>query len=233
MFKKARTAITFFCFLMLLFSTVTMASDDTKPYLSYHSSLSPKFSVDNYKTCNLLLKSCPTEGMFRKKSCVGAVLRNNKVCTQFKKLSEILDTQPTLLNIKNIGNLTIVNSPTIADGQDHYYIMANGVLINMNIDPRILSRSLRARYNKKTWITVNWGKPIYKVTSNNTKTVTVTVRVSDTCLACSIIGFAKIQFNFTKTNRLINVELITFSKNSALNHHHNPSSPQAPTHASP
>lgn len=182
-------------------------NNDHYPFLAHG------FNINNYEKCLVLIRHCPLNGLFQESSCVAQVLRDNKVCWQYEKLTHVLGCEPTQWSATHVKGFTIIDRYFTADGQDWYYIISKDYLIDTNIDPRSLSPALAKKYPKTSFFIVNWGKPQYGVNPDGSQRFTVILRVTDTCLACSVIGWATLEFNFTKEDVFLNSKLESFKQN--------------------
>ncbi|MES2998614.1 MAG: hypothetical protein V4700_04755 [Pseudomonadota bacterium] len=206
------------CFLLLLFSALAKADINTKN--NYYPFLAQGFNISHYQKCQSLIRQCPSEGIFPIPSCVKRVVNENKACWQFAKLLKIVDASPTTLSAKQVKEFTILDLLYTADGQHEYYILSKGNLWNTNIDPRSLSKVIAKQYKQASFFIVNWGEPKYHTNPDGSQRFTAVFRITDGCLACPVIAWPVLTFNFTKEGRFLGARLKNFkldSEASAIN----------------
>lgn len=179
----------------------------------YPDFLSSGFNINNYNQCYKLISQCPSNGLLRDKTCVDKIVSTIPVCQQFGKLAQERKIPANQISAKQMGNFTIINVTFPADGQNSYYIISpNGCFINTNIDPRKLDKSLNENYQKTNFMIVNWGEPSYQRNTDGTQTIRVTLKITDTCIACPLIGYAVINFDFDDYGKLLNQNLVSFNR---------------------
>ncbi len=202
-------------FSLILFSTTALASKPLQ--CKRYSFLTYGLNISDYAKCKMLVNQCPAQGIFPKESCVKRVIKKNpEVCAQIKKLAHTLKMPVTMITAKRAGKFSIIRATYIADGQNRYYIVSPaGCMIDTNIDPRKISPSLAKQYHKVSFLTVNWNEPKYQTHRDGSQSFEARLRVTKTCLACPIIGWAKIKFNFLKNGQLKNVTLESFKKSGS------------------
>ncbi|MBY0377380.1 MAG: hypothetical protein K2Q33_02295, partial [Gammaproteobacteria bacterium] len=108
-----------------------------------------------------------------------------------------------------------------ADGQFQYYIISpKGQIIDTRMDPRQYSSILKMQYPNKDLIISNVDPIQFKGKVDKPMTFIATVKVSDGCVACAILGYATSRFIFKKNGELQTIRLISFSKqeNAQLAH---------------
>jgi hypothetical protein len=173
--------------------------------------LAQGFNFSNYKHCQTLIHQCPASGPLPDSSCAEKVSKKNRVCKQTRELSKKIGMPITVLEAKQLANFIIVTVYFLADGQEQSYIITpQSCLIDTNIDPRKFSKDFAKKYRNTSFFIVNWGKPHYQIHSNGTQSFRVLLRLTNTCLACSVIGFAEVRFNFAKDGKLIGIALESF-----------------------
>lgn len=198
MFKKI-------AYLLFLFSALAKA--DIKSHEHYYSFLSQGFNMNNYQQCNKLIQSCPAD-IFPDASCVEKIFQTKNVCQQFRKLTDIIGK--TLITVKQIASFSLITENFPADGQNNYYILSKGYLIDTNIDPRELDASLAKKYKKTPFFIVNWGEPQYQNNKKGLQSFMVVLDVTDHCLACPRIALATIEFKFNNIGDYLGPQLKSF-----------------------
>lgn len=197
-------------FSALLLFIVSVSANALQPTCKKYSFLSGGFNIDNYKTCRALIQKCPTNGVLPETVCVNRVIVNNKVCNQFRSLAKALEMPVSVITVRKKSNYRIVNVTYIADGQHQYYLISpKGCMINTKIDPREIDKALAEKYKDTKFLVVNWRQPIYKKTADGV-TFLVPLRITDTCLACKVIGFATIKYKFDKKGNFLKASLDKF-----------------------
>lgn len=135
------------------------------------------------------------------------------VCQQTNRLAKQLNMPLSTISAEKVGEYTLITVYFIADGQQQYYIIApDDSVINTLVDPRKVSKSLAKRYKNADFMLVNWDAPKYQAGANGQSSFVSQVRVTKTCLACEVIGFAKIKFDFSAQGHLSNVSLVSFGE---------------------
>ncbi len=192
-------------YLLFLFSIVAKA--DIKSHERYYAFLSQGFNIHNYQQCDKLIQSCPID-IFPDANCVEKIFQTKDVCQQFRKLTDILDS--TLITVKQIADFSLITEEFVADGQNNYYILSKGYLINTNVDPRELDVSLAKKYKKTPFFIVNWGEPQYQKNRDGSQSFLAQLKITDGCLACSSIALATIEFKFNQSGNFIDRKLKDF-----------------------
>jgi len=197
-----------FVYLLFLFSVVAKAEIKHEKYYSF---LSQGFNIHNYQQCNKLIQSCPVD-IFPDGDCVEKILQTKEVCQQFAKLTDALGT--TFITIKQIADFSLITEELLADGQNSYYILSNGYLINTNIDPRELDASLAKKYKKTSFFIANWGEPQYQKHKEGSQSFLAELKITEGCLACPSIALATIEFKFSKIGDYLGPQLKKFQLTS-------------------
>lgn len=203
--RPLRRSFQKFCFSLLFFPILAMADINTGR--NYYPFLAQGFNITNYQKCMRLTWQCPLQGNFPDESCIMQIMHANKVCEQLEKLSQMLPFTPTA---KQVKGFTVLDLFYIGDGQHAYYIISKGSLINTTIDPRTLNKVLAKKYKKVSFFIVNWAEPKYHVNPDGSQRFTVILRINKDCLACSVIGWATLAFNFTKEGHFLGAKLKDF-----------------------
>lgn len=198
MFKKV-------IYLLFLFSVVAKA--DIKSHEPYYPFLSKGFNIHNYQRCHHLIQSCPVS-IFPDARCLKKVLQTNQVCQQFAKLTDALDNP--LITVKQIANFSLITENFPADGQNSYYILSKGYLINTNVDPRELDVNLTKKYKKTSFFIVNVDEPPYQKNKDGSQSFLAKLKITKDCLACTNIAFAIIEFKFNQFDDFIDTQLKSF-----------------------
>jgi len=183
--------------LLLLFSSLALAKPAT--YSQHHDFLVGGFNISHYQQCKALLKKCYVGGFWPKVSCVKPILARNKVCKQYQQLLKVVGMSTYTVFLEKMGNLTLLRMFFMADGQNWYKVMTpKGNIIDTQIDPRKLDKSLATKYHKTSFMIADEEKPKYTLNANGSQTIITIFDVQNTCLACETIGTAKIKFQFSK-----------------------------------
>lgn len=170
------------------------------------------FNLENYTNCQALIKQCPPDGLMPNESCVRKVVEKNISCRQLNALVNVIDATPVTISAEQAGKIILVTQYFMADGQESYYLISSqACLITTNIDPRDLSASLKKRYKDTAFMAINYGKPTSQIHSDKSQSFIATLKVTKTCLACDIIGWAKIKFDFMENGHLEEINLESFN----------------------
>lgn len=196
-------------YLLWLFSAVAKA--DIKSHEQYYSFLSQGFNFHNYQQCNKLILSCPGDA-FPDADCVEKILQTKEVCQQFAKLTGVVGDQ--FITVKQFGKFSLIIQTFFGDGQNSYYILSNGYLIKIYVDPRDLDASLKKKYKNTAFFIVNWGEPRYQKNTDGSKNFLAKFFINDGCLACPSIAFATIEFRFSKIGDYLGPKLKSFKLTS-------------------
>jgi len=195
-------------FISLLFPSLMHAA--VAPICKPLPFLKGGFQAEKYKRCTTLMNQCPASGALPSADCAKEVGKD-AACNQLNKLAEALGTSITQIAMKQINAFRIVGIYFPADGQNHYFILTpKNCLVDTIIDPRKLDKSLEAKYPKTSFIIVNWNEPQFKK-SNDAENFTAVLKITDTCMACKVIGWATLKFNFDKNGNYVSVDLVNFS----------------------
>lgn len=196
----------------LIFASSAMATEDIAQFCQQPSFLSDGFDMANYEKCSALIKKCPMDAIMPQQSCVDKITTKNPSCKQFKQLADNLQMPASLINVKSKNKVALVDVLYPGDGQKKYYLISSeGCLIDTQIDPRKLDESLDKKYHKTEFMMTNWDEPKFKTDKDETE-VTALLKITDTCLACKVVGWAKIKLDFTKEGKFDDVDLESFSK---------------------
>ena len=169
-------------------------------------------NLQNFNQCAVAVQKCPMIGSVREASCVDKAAKDNQVCSQSNQLADVLGISISQLQVKQQGNLTMVTAVYPADGQMHYYIaMPNGRLVDTVVDPRTLDTKLASKYSSSSFYTVNRSEPTIKTHDDGTQSVSAKLRVTEGCVACTVIGTAKVKFEFSQAGDLLKTKLDDFS----------------------
>lgn len=208
--------IRWFAVLLMLFPLFAAAADSTA-ICNKPSFLKPGFNLNDYNLCKQHISSeCPNKGMFPDETCVSKVLKENSVCKQLNMLAQTINMPPSAVNAKAVANFTLIDAAFTADGQHQYYIISrDGCLVNTLVDPRNLDKALAKRYQKNSFVIVTWKEPTYQRLANGEQIFTAIFKVTDGCIACSIVGWAKVEFHFSKNDALTKTVLVSFKPGTA------------------
>ena len=199
-------------FIIALFLPLLAMAKTSKQY----SFLEHGFNIPNYKLCLALLHhNCPTHGMLPQNSCVNQVLAKQQTCAQFRKLATLAGMPAAAVHVSPLGKFALLRIAFLADGQNWYQIITpNGHLINTQVDPRTLSKSLAKKYQKTHFMILNWNEPKYRIYKNGNQTITAELKIKNSCVACPVIGTATIEFNFSKDSLLQKTSLAKYTQSS-------------------
>jgi hypothetical protein len=177
-------------------------------------SLSRPLNLDQFQQCQALIKKvCPPNPVIPNLKCTQPLLKQNRICHQGQSLANLLMGDISTLQVKQYNNFFIVNNYTIADGQNNYSIITpRGCILNTVIDVRHYDATLMKKYKTAKFLTLNDGEP--KVFVNKKKqmiSVTVPLKINDTCVACATMGYATVGFYFTNAGDLTQRKVLTFT----------------------
>jgi hypothetical protein len=199
----------------LIFSLPVLSAASSPVQCKNYGFLKQGFHLNDYTNCQSLIHQCPKQGLLPDQACVKQVIEKHQSCYQLKALSAAINGDPATISAEPMAKFTIIDQVFIADGQHSYYLISpQGCLVNTNIDPRVLSPSLKKQYKNTEFMHVNWDKPTSQNHPNGSQSFIATLKVTDTCLACKVIGWAKIRFDFAKNGILIKTSLESFRKGS-------------------
>lgn len=204
-----RTLGLIFISLVFIFSSTICFAEECHS----HPFLKKGFNMSNYNSCRIRIQQCPSQGPVPENSCVDQVVKQHSVCNQLKILGELLHADPSALTIEKQGSFALIDHFFTADGHHNYLIITPlGCIIDTNIDPINLNSSLKEQYKHLQLVFVNWSKPVFQSKIDKTQYFTVLIRVTKNCLACQIIGWAKVSFVFNHSGNLKNIVLESFSR---------------------
>lgn len=173
--------------------------------------LNSGFDLKKYKACTTLMNQCPAAGALPSPSCAKEISKE-PACQQLNKLAQAVNADLNQISTKQDGPFTLVDIYFPADGQNHYYIVTpQHCLIDTVVDLKKLNQKLAQQYPKTAFMTLNWDEPRYRIESDGTHNFYAHLVVTDTCVACKVLGYAKLKFNFAKQGNLIGVHLLEFS----------------------
>lgn len=212
-------------FLLALVPAIGLASTTAAaPSIMNPPTLKNGFNTARASQCTRVFKACenPKKGPLPDDVCVQRKVKANPSCDQLQELADKLETSPALLGVTAAPNgFAIVRKNYPADGQfQNYIISRTGQIVDTRMDPRQYSSLLKIQYPNKDLIISNVDPVQSKGAANKRMTFITTVKVSDGCLACSILGYATTRFVFKKDGTLQTIRLISFSKqeNTQLAH---------------
>lgn len=178
-----------------------------------YSYLQPTFKFSEAQNCLASIKTCTIKNNMPDQACVSKIAAQNPSCKQVQQLANTLEANLSSLTITPVDQFYIVRQDFIADGQQTYYILSPvACLINTNIDARQFSRSLALAYRGKNWMSVNSGAPKVAKDKKGLTVFTVRLKVTDSCLACPILGWAYVNFVFDAKGTLIKRTVVSFNK---------------------
>lgn len=192
-------------FLLLLFSVIAKA--DIQSHQQYYPFLSKGFNIHNYQLCKKFIQSCPVD-IFPEPSCVEKIFQTKQVCQQFAKLTDVIGTQ--FITVKQIAKFFLITQTFPGDGQNSYYLLSKGYLIDTSIDPRNLDLNLGKKYKKNSFFIVNWDEPHYQKNKQGSQSFLAQLRITEGCLACPSIAIAEIEFQFNKKGDYLFTKLKSF-----------------------
>ena len=206
------------CIPVISFASAATFDTSTLP------TLSTSLNVAKASQCTRILKMCqdPKQGPLPNDVCVQKKVKINPSCDQLQLLASKLETSPALLSVMTASQgFAIVRKSYPADGQfQNYIISSTGQIVDTRMDPRLYSTILKIQYPNKDLIVSNVDPVQSKVSLDKHMIFTTTVKVSDGCLACNILGYATSRFVFKKDGSLQTIRLMSFSKqeNAQLAH---------------
>lgn len=174
--------------------------------------LNKPFDLTEYNRCQQALAACPRAGVVAGATCVKRVVKKNNTCRQVAKLATKLDVLPSMIFVKRLQSVFVLNQASLADGQDHYYLLFDGKLLNTLVDPRQLDKALAKAYQGKDWLLVSWGEPLSRTKADGSYVISTLLKITDTCLACEVVGWAMVDFSFAANNVYTGVVLQRFVK---------------------
>ena len=165
----------------------------------------------NYQQCSALLKNCPKQGAFYQPSCIQQVVSKNPICQQLNTLANQLNTTPDAISVNKINNIQVITVQFFADGQYKYYLLTpQNNLIDTAVDPRNLDSTLAKKYVKSNFMITSSGVPVPHVNKDGSQNFNVSLRITNGCLACPVIGIANTQFRFDTQGKLSVTRLVSF-----------------------
>lgn len=174
-------------------------------------------NVDNAQVCQTTLKTCinAKNGPLPDESCVKNKVKQVHPCEQLQQLATILDTSPSLLTAKSAPNdFAIVQKSYPADGGIQNYIVSpKGILVDTLMDPRVYSSAIKMQYPHNDLLVSSASDIQGKATFDKKTAFTTTIKISDGCKACKILGYATTRFTFKQNGELQSVRLLSLSKN--------------------
>jgi len=176
----------------------------------FHPFIKNGFNIQDYKRCATRIHQCPVKGILPDNACVQKVIAEHPYCAQLAKISHVIGSDPSVVSAKEVGSgFVIIDQAFLADGQNTYYLISpKGCLIKTNRDPRDFSTALKKQYPDTDFIIVNWGEPKLLHQADGDKQSFMTVlKITKGCLACELIGYAKIHFDFTTQGDLIKISV--------------------------
>lgn len=176
--------------------------------------LSSGFNLQNAQQCSTLIRRCPPTGPVLDQACVEQVIKENPSCQQLNALAHELNADVASLTVEQIGKIMLVDQLYVADGKHSYYLISSeGCLVKTIIDPRELSVPLKRKYKHKEFMISNTNKPVATLQANGSQSVSVILKITDTCLACDVIGYAKTKFEFSKKGEFVKMKVVGFGDN--------------------
>lgn len=205
-----------FIALLFLFVSPTLLFAENLPDCKFPAYLTKGFDLNRYKQCDRLTKQCPGDGILHERKCVDGVVKRNTSCDQFAKLVADLNIPANQVTAASLAEFTVITITFPADGQFSYYLISpNGCLLNTKLDPRTLDSNLNAKYQNTSFMITHWGEPQYQSNPDGTPSITTILRVTESCIACPLIGYAKIKFDFDKHGNLVRKSLVSFNQDAA------------------
>ena len=191
----------FIFFLLLPMASLAETLCKPVPYLERG------FNFDNYRTCHHRLSLCPhlNGSPFVDPACVKRTIQLNKFCRQLQSISDVIGAYPAFLTIKNYrGKIAIISVYYAADGARNYYILTfKKCIIKTAVDPRPLSTELKKSYNSFNFYTENNGEPKVKFYDDDSISISVPIKVTNTCRTCEVILKANIQYHFSSSGSMV------------------------------
>lgn len=208
MLKSRHTLWVYFIILLTIpiFAIASVGCDPTHM-------LQSNFSMTHYKTCRSLIKQCPIRGPLPDIDCVNKKVADNKTCSQLQQLADMTQGMIAAITVEKNNHLLLVDQFYPGDGQHHYYFVANKrCLLDTHIDPRKLDKTIKDNYKNKNFMIVNWNKPIYHSYAGGRETYNYTLRITENCVACALVGFARYQMDFNHQGSLTQISLKQFKR---------------------
>lgn len=194
-------------------TTATTQTQLSTPYAFLQGGL----NVDNAQICQTTLKTCvdPRNGPLPDENCVKTKIKQAHPCEQLQQLADKLNTSPSLLTAKSAPNdFAVVQKNYPADGEvQNYIISPKGILVDTLMDPRLYSTVIKMQYPHNDLLVSNVSAVQGKVTFDKKTAFTTTIKISDGCKACKILGYATTRFTFKQNGDLQSVRLLSLSKN--------------------
>ena len=185
----------------------------SSPIYACQKVLNSMFNLSGFKQCQSLVSRCPSQGPLPNKECESKILETRKVCQQGRALVHALMSRTTLLSMTNFDPYYLVAQYYIGDGKTGYSILTpKGCLVSTLVNPKKVSTSLAKQYRNTSFGIMNLGKPSLKHEPNEPLIFSVPLRITDTCLACRVIGDAVLNFEFTEQGKLAKITLASFSR---------------------
>jgi hypothetical protein len=186
------------------------------------------FNVNDYNNCITSVYQCPKNGPYYDDNCVTKAAEQNAACKSVSAIAKAVNASITQLSFSPIDAYNIVTVTYPADGQIQNYILSpKGCLVDTVIDPRKLSTNLKNQYPEKELMIVNTELPTGKKHDDGSETFNVLLRVTEDCLACTVLGWANVVFAFDAQGNLVSTTLKHFSPepiiglNTESTHSHN------------
>lgn len=173
------------------------------PAFAFAQTSLKNFDMNQFTQCQTVIQKCPKTGPVLDAQCVSNALSKNAFCTQTAALSGETAVSADQISAKNYGNLTVLSLHYPADGKINYAILADGQLINMNVDPLKVDPALATKYKNEKVFSSFTGLPVYFVTASGDRKVSAPIRLTKGCAACAVLGTGKVIFHFDVNGKLI------------------------------
>jgi hypothetical protein len=195
--------------IFLVLCPLHLNAADIKSKNNDYPFLAQGFDITFYQKCKDLIAKFPVDHFYHDKLLISKVSRTQKVCNQLENISQTFAVIPAAKQVKAFTIFDLYHS---GDSQHEYYILSKVNLLATAVDPRTLNTDLAKKYNKTSFFIVNWSEPQYYVNVDGSQKFTVVLKITESCLACPIIGWATLGFNFTKEGVLRGIELERFQE---------------------
>jgi hypothetical protein len=182
------------------------------PTCQYHDFLKNGIRQQDYKQCQALIQLCTEKGLSFDASCVKQTVANNDVCYQLDQIGQLTDGGVPFIVVEPQGQFALIDQIFPADGKDHYYIVSpQGCIVDTHMDPREFTKFLAKKFEKADFLLMNEGKPLIKNHSDGGVSFTTILKVTETCVACKVIGWARIEVTFAPNGKMTSTRLLNFS----------------------
>lgn len=182
------------------------------PTCQYHDFLKNGIRQQDYKQCQKLLQQCTEKGLSFDASCVKQTVANNDVCYQLDQIGQLTEGAVPFIVVEPQGRFSLVNQIFPADGKDHYYIVSpEACIVDTQMDPRQFTSFLANKFKKADFLVMNEGKPRVKNHKDGRTSFITILKVTESCMACKVVGWARIEVMFAPNGKMTATKLLSFS----------------------